>query len=263
MSVSFGDSIRRGREAAGLSQVKVAQLIGRSPSTVRAWEQGRSNPADSSAVTAIAAVLGLDETNLLGKAGFEPAIPSAHRSLESELATLKTIESPVATLETSPRGVESEDGPVIAPAEPWIEFESSAPPNTLGRIEPKVKSLLTKVNELKSEFQQRLEDRPQREPRPKPEARPRPVIERKARSQPEVMTQGPQLPPVRLDPRLGTLTGRSYVEDAGERDFYRRRTVGTLLVLVFLFVTLWWALRNTGGAISEFVGGFIDELNFS
>jgi hypothetical protein len=36
--------------------------------------------------------------------------------------------------------------------------------------------------------------------------------------------------------------------------------VGTVLVLVFLFITLWWALRNTGGAIGDFVGGFIDEL---
>jgi hypothetical protein len=67
-------------------------------------------------------------------------------------------------------------------------------------------------------------------------------------------------PPVRLDPRLGPLVAKSYIEDESERDFYRRRTVGTLLVLVFLFITLWWALRNTGGAIGEFVGGFIDEL---
>jgi hypothetical protein len=56
------------------------------------------------------------------------------------------------------------------------------------------------------------------------------------------------------------LVAKSYIEDESERDFYRRRTVGTFLVLVFLFITLWWALRNTGGAIGEFVGGFIDEL---
>ncbi|MGH8958739.1 MAG: helix-turn-helix domain-containing protein [Acidimicrobiia bacterium] len=254
MSVSFGDSIRRGREAAGLSQARVAQLIGRSPSTVRAWEQARSNPSDSESVAALAAVLGLDESALLGKAGFEPAFNASRASLESELASLRTIEVPVER--DSPRHLGLEGGAVATappPSEPWIEVEEKAPFDIKAWIEPRAKAVLAKANELKADFQQRLKDRPRPEPRPKPDRR-------RVPSQTEVVAAQPMPAPVKLDPRLGPLVAKSYIEDDSERDFYRRRMVGTLLVLVFLFVTLWWALRNTGGAIGEFVGGFIDEL---
>ncbi|HJU80661.1 MAG TPA: helix-turn-helix transcriptional regulator [Acidimicrobiia bacterium] len=250
MSVSFGDSIRRGRETAGLSQARVAQLIGRSPSTVRAWEQGRSQPSDSDSVAALAAVLGLDENNLLHKAGFEPAAQSSRASLESELASLRTVEVPV--VRESPRhlGWEGAVATAPAPSEPWIEVEKPAF-DVKAWIEPRAKAVVARASELIVDFQRRLKDRPKPEPRPKPAP--------KTSSPPEMVASQPA-PQVRLDPRLGPLVAKSYVEDDSERDFYRRRMVGTLLVLVFLFITLWWALRNTGGAIADFVGGFIDEL---
>lgn len=251
MSVSFGDSIRRGRETAGLSQSRVAQLIGRSPSTVRAWEQGRTQPSDSDSVAALAAVLGLDETNLLRKAGFEPATLGARASLESELASLRTVDVPVAA--EAPRHLEWEGAvaTVPPPTEPWIEVEKPAF-DIKAWLEPRAKAVVTRANALISDFQQRLKDRPELESRPKPAP--------KVRSSRELVASQPAPAPVRLDPRLGPLLAKSYIEDDSERDFYRRRMVGTLLVLVFLFITLWWALRNTGGAIADFVGGFIDEL---
>ena len=93
MSVSFGDLVRRGREEAGLSQSRLALLIGKSPTTIRAWEHGRTHPADPGAVAALAAVLGLDEAELLGRAGFElPAArtrPSARQELNN-LASERT-----------------------------------------------------------------------------------------------------------------------------------------------------------------------------
>lgn len=254
MSVSFGDSVRRGREAAGLSQARVAQLIGRSPSTVRAWEQGRSNPSDAGSVTALAAVLGLDENSLLGKAGFEPASADSRATLESELASLRTVE--VQMERESPRhlGPEGAVATAAPPADPWTESDEQSPFDLRAWIEPRAKAALSKAARLKADFQQKLKDRPRPEPRSKPAAR------TKVSAQPETVPSQPMAPPVRLDPRLGPLVAKSYIEDESERDFYRRRTVGTLLVLVFLFITLWWALRNTGGAIGEFVGGFIDEL---
>lgn len=89
MSASFADVVRRGRERAGLSQARVAALIGKSASTVRSWEQGRSNPGDPQSVSTLAAVLGLDESELLGRAGFEPPVPAAARkSAREELSTL-------------------------------------------------------------------------------------------------------------------------------------------------------------------------------
>jgi transcriptional regulator with XRE-family HTH domain len=88
MSVLFGDIVRRGRERAGLSQARVAQLIGKSASTVRAWEQGRSKPADRQAVSALAAILGLNEHELLDHAGFERLPDVAPRSVRDELSAL-------------------------------------------------------------------------------------------------------------------------------------------------------------------------------
>ncbi|HJU51484.1 MAG TPA: helix-turn-helix transcriptional regulator [Acidimicrobiia bacterium] len=251
MSVSFGDSIRRGRETVGLSQARVAQLIGRSPSTVRAWEQGRSQPSDSDSVAALAAVLGLDENGLLRKAGFEPAAQGSRASLESELASLRTVDVPVAREST--RHLEWEGAVATAPPpdEPWIEVEKPAF-DIRTWIEPRAKAVVARANDLITDFQQRLKDRPKPEPRPRPAP--------KASKSPDLVASQPAPPPVRLDPRLGPLVAKSYIEDDAERDFYRRRMVGTLLVLVFLFITLWWALRNTGGAIGDFVGGFIDEL---
>jgi transcriptional regulator with XRE-family HTH domain len=253
MSVSFGDSIRRGREAAGLSQARLAQLIGRSPSTVRAWEQGRSNPGDAGSVAALAAVLGLDEDHLLGKAGFEPRPPSAPPQLETELASLRTIEIPVT--EASPRHLEAERGTVATAdplPEPWIEVDK--PPIDIREwLEPKVKSVITRAREVGTDLRERWKSRPRREPGSRP-------AEEKQRLQTAASGQSAE-PALRLDPRLGPLVAKSYVEDDHERDFYLRRMVGTLLVLVFLFITLWWALRNAGGAIGDFVGGFIDELN--
>jgi transcriptional regulator with XRE-family HTH domain len=253
MSVSFGDSVRRGREAAGLSQARVAQLIGRSPSTVRAWEQGRSNPSDAGSVTALAAILGLDENSLLGKAGFEPPSADARTSLDSELASLRTVEVHIEPQSPRHLGLEGAVATAAPPAEPWTESDEQSPFDIRAWIEPRAKAALSKAAQLKADFQRKLKDRP------KPEPRSKPAVRTKVSSQPLVPSQ-PVPPPVRLDPRLGPLVAKSYIEDESERDFYRRRTVGTLLVLVFLFITLWWALRNTGGAIGEFVGGFIDEL---
>jgi transcriptional regulator with XRE-family HTH domain len=66
---AFGEIIRRGREKARISQARLAELIGRSPSTIRSWEHGRTRPSDRSYLKALAAVLGLGEKELVEAAG--------------------------------------------------------------------------------------------------------------------------------------------------------------------------------------------------
>jgi transcriptional regulator with XRE-family HTH domain len=88
MAVSFGDLVRRGREDAGLSQSRLATLIGKSPTTIRAWEHGRTHPSDPGAVAALAAVLGLDEAELLGRAGFDAPAARTRLSAREELSNL-------------------------------------------------------------------------------------------------------------------------------------------------------------------------------
>ena len=90
MSASFGDLVRRGREGAGLSQSRLATLVGRSATTIRAWEHGHTNPSDRQSVAALAAVLGLDENELLGHAGFEASEARAPVSARQELTSLAT-----------------------------------------------------------------------------------------------------------------------------------------------------------------------------
>jgi hypothetical protein len=62
-------------------------------------------------------------------------------------------------------------------------------------------------------------------------------------------------------PRPGTTVARSYVEESDQRYFYRWRGAVTAIALVVMLMAFWWALRNFGSAISDFVGGFIDQLN--
>lgn len=65
MSEAFGSEIQTRRAAIGMSQARLAELVGRSTSTVRSWERGRTEPS-SDALDALIAVLGMssydDET---------------------------------------------------------------------------------------------------------------------------------------------------------------------------------------------------------
>ena len=279
MSVSFGNSIRRGREAVGLSQSKVAQLIGKSPSTLRSWELGRSQPNDSSAVTAIAAVLGLDESDLLGRAGFEASPEPTRTTMENDLSSLRhsnaepklseraeiavEILPPVAAMRTQtdgPRHLGDRVPPirkVIAKREvPKIEVVSAEV------VETQEHPLLTQGREVAIRMEtwaqgleQRFRDRPKREPKSRPVS---------ARPQSRETTFQRNSPPAPVNPAAQpVVVAKSYLEDEDERDFYRRRAAITTVVVVLLFVAFWWSLRNTGSAIGEFFSGMIDQLDFS
>jgi transcriptional regulator with XRE-family HTH domain len=246
MSVSFGDSIRRGREIAGLSQAKVAELIGKSPSTIRSWELGRTSPAEAAAVSALAAVLGINESTLLRRAGFDEPAPVPRLSLEQELAALRSADptpipppDPLATT-TTPK--EKAKKPLGKPA--FAGLRQGPPrhliPKGIGlQPVPPLLAAATAPPEKAEPGPISITVVPA--PEPAPTARERKVT---------------------MLPRLGTRTARSYVEDSDQRYFYRWRGAVTAIALVAMFVTFWWALRNLGGAISDFVGGFIDQLNF-
>lgn len=263
MSVSFGDSIRRGREAVGLSQARVAQLIGRSPSTIRSWELGRTHPGDSSAVTAIAAVLGLDEDDLLGRAGFEAA-PIERPRLDTELRSLRQLEVPVLVNEFASDALRLPGGPRHLGGEPAPAAQMDSLADVDGQAPREIWASRLKAASLQVEgWGQEVEkwirgfrSRPPKPKQPKPVRNPRttsspPELARPGRSQQTSTAAYP-----------ATLA-KSYLENEEERDFYRRRAAATTVVVALLFVIFWWALRNTGGAIGDFVGGIVDQLDFS
>ncbi len=248
MSVSFGDSIRRGRAMAGLSQAKVAELIGKSPSTVRSWELGRTSPSEPGVVSALAAVLGIDESILLGRAGFDEPVLTPRPSLEEELD-----------------GLRHNDPTPIPPPEPLppkeVKAKAKAPrklpvsrPSLFGLREGPPRHLVPEGIELQPLPPLLAAATLPAETEEKPisitvlEA-PKPEVPRRERK-------------VTVLPRAATGAARSYVEDSDQLELYRWRGVVTMVCLVVLALAFWWALRNLGSAVSDFFGSFIDLLNF-
>lgn len=95
MPDTFSEFLRTHREALGIPVARFADLVGRSPSTIRGWERGRSRPGDPKTVGAVAAVLGVDEevvTALI--AGEEPAVPAAARLEQARPVTVATPAPP-------------------------------------------------------------------------------------------------------------------------------------------------------------------------
>ena len=219
---AFGEMIRRGRETARISQARVAELIGRSPSTVRAWEHGRSRPSDRSYVKAIAAVLGLEETELMEAAGFDPPDGARFRpTIEQELlslATEKTVMVPVvdtklpllpSPFDRAPDKVEDEPAEVVRTedleVDLQIDTEVVPPPPSAGFNGSAKRS--RKVTTL---------------PAPAP-----------------LLVQAP-----------------SYLEDQEEKEFYWRRWAMTGVSILFMVVVFIWAFEQARGAVGEFISDF-------
>jgi len=129
---NFGEIVRRGREQAGLTQARLAEFIGKSPSALRSWEQGRSRPAEVASVRALAAVLGLEEAELIEMAGFEaPPEADPRPTIEQELISLasdRTVMLPV----TDPHGW-SRPSPFDPEPDPVVVAEE-APQLTLPEV---------------------------------------------------------------------------------------------------------------------------------
>lgn len=86
---SFGRTVRYRRTKLGLSQAKLGELVGRSTATIRSWERDKSRPNDPKVLAALAAILGVNEKQLFGKADVEPPlVEETSPTVEQALATL-------------------------------------------------------------------------------------------------------------------------------------------------------------------------------
>jgi len=86
---SFGRTVRYRRTKLGLSQAKLAELVGRSTATVRSWERDKSRPNDPKVLSTLSAILGVDEAHLFSKADVEqPTFEETSPTVEQALATL-------------------------------------------------------------------------------------------------------------------------------------------------------------------------------
>ena len=282
MSASFGNLVRRGREDAGLSQSRLATLVGRSATTIRAWEHGRTNPSDRQSVAALAAVLGLDENELLGHAGFEASEARAPVSARQELTSLATERTEMIALAAPdghkppsssrppgprhafvsadisiPAAPAPEDEvvemplisvPISAPEAPATEVTAAAPS---APVVPVSRVLGAEVSQSKEgtatatgETARAVENSPVAA-----KAKPRVVLTHR-------MAPGPT-----QAGSNGFVSGISYIEDETEKDFYRRRGAITAVVLAFMVIVVWWAFGRTGSAIGDFFESLIGSLD--
>lgn len=222
---SFGRTVRYRRTKLGLSQAKLGELVGRSATTVRSWERDQSHPNDTNVLTALAAILGVDERRLFEKAGQEAPEVESTPTIEQELATL----DPELAAGTDFRMETPEEEPRPEPAEPRPEPAEPTP-------EP-------------AEPDQQA---------PKPEPNP-PVVTPPPDTQPDPAYVTPP-PSYVVTTAVPPVHEPSYMEDSSQRQLYRIRNLATIVFLVALGIALIWALGEGFGAIGDWWDDFFGNL---
>ena len=261
---SFGRTIRYRRTKLGLSQAKLGELVGRSASTIRAWERDSSLPNDGVVIAALAAVLAVDRRSLFEKAGLEIPIEE----------TSPTLEEAFASLGTEPRARSAFLNPLPSPPSPNRTVADAqvvdAPPSEIeDQEEPKPAA--EEVAEVSEEAES---DVPEREW--KPDEEPYPVWEPKfpeetlLKSNPvNSSTVNPSTPapafveppdPFVLAAPTPPLVEPSYMEDTSQQQLYRVRNLATLVLLVGMGIVLLWALSSTFDALGSWWEDFIETL---
>ena len=156
---SFGRTVRYRRTKLGLSQAKLGELVGRSSTTVRSWERDKSKPTESEVLSALSAILGVDELTLFEKAGQQPPEVETSPTVEEALATLSPESSeddqpldpePVAT-EPVPGDEETSGEPApayAAPPEPYRLTTAIPPLLEPSYMEDRIQRQLYRVRNL-------------------------------------------------------------------------------------------------------------------
>ncbi len=223
----FGSLISGHRERLGLSSSRVAELVGRSTGTVRSWERGRSKPDDPIVVSSLAAVLGIDETELFVAAGMEPPRASAPFSLEETLAAIAPSAATRATEQ-----VEIPD----APDDGGGRHTRSVEEEKLGGRESAVDRLRTAIESVSESFGE-------------PSRRGRGRTQVPARRQSVVSP--PPMPVAARSSRKRPFNALSYMEDVEERWSYRIRSILTATGVGALGLILIWAGSELLGALGD------------
>ena len=235
----FAGLVRRNRERLGLTASRVAELIGRSPGTVRAWEKGTTRPTEDSVVSALAAVLGIDESVLFAAAGLEPPVLESSPSMRQALSTLapkrERSEPDLVRAEPgepAPLSDLGASGPAVGLPRSGPDREPRSPAATLDEQEQEEYDLAepatTTAGHARSRTGPGFADR---------------LRAATVRSAPRRTGAPSTLPPVPVAP--------SYMEDPNERWSYRLRAIYTAVGVVLLLIVLGWAGSNLLDSVGE------------
>ncbi|HEX2152631.1 MAG TPA: helix-turn-helix transcriptional regulator [Acidimicrobiia bacterium] len=226
----LGRLIRRRRDTLGFSQARLGELVGRSASTIRNWERGKSTPASRGDAVALAAVLGLEEHEVLESAGFDVGDDRSHQTVEQAYASLAPPEET-----PSERPVEEEEESAVAvdsPAEKQAPTEDI--PEDAGTPEPpERRSRRLAAVPVPTEMSARAVKDERRE------------VARAA--PPTVLETAPPDEP-------------SYLEDPDERQRYRARAVATAALVIFLVIVFIWSFDRAVDALGTMWNDFVGML---
>jgi SOS-response transcriptional repressor LexA len=114
--MSFGDTLKKLRAQAGLSQRALAKMLGLSPAAIQRWEAGEVLP-QAGRIREISSALGVTQTELLG--------------LQSELSSVQKPRGRVPLISWVQAGQWSEAVDIYEPgvAEEWIPVRGGLGPN--------------------------------------------------------------------------------------------------------------------------------------
>lgn len=217
---SFGRTVRYRRTKLGMSQAKLAELVGRSATTIRAWERDKSRPTEPKVLAALSAVLGVDEKHLFDKAGVEPPEAETSPTVEQALATLSFED----VIDASGGDTETDHDDEPQP-EPGPEREPVA---AASAEEPERQPSVERQFEMVGASQQPAYAAP-----------------------PDPFERAPVTP---------TTADLSYMEDDSQRQLYRVRNLATMVALVAFVIAFIWALGEGLGALGEWWDDFFANL---
>lgn len=220
----------------GLSQSRLGDLVGRSPSTIRSWERDDSTPNDPEVLMALAAVLGVEQRTLFDKAGVDRPEMENSPTLEQELATLR------------PPGDEGEELEISFTYDELtgLRDERDEAADEEAAEEPAVPARAPRV-ELVPDPTAGYED-------DLPPLRPVASIEPTA---PGYTDPRPSFVITRVDQ---VYTEPSYMEDPNDRQLYRVRHIGTAVSVVVMLLLLIYAAGKGWDAFGDWWDSLFGQL---
>ncbi len=237
---SFGRTVRYRRTKLGLSQAKLAELVGRSTPTIRSWERDKSRPNDPQVIATLSAILGVDELQLFDKAEVE---------FSANVETSPTVEEALATLslEAGPLTDDDDDNRTESPA----ATPDRPVPVSVEEYQLDLVAMGSSSGEEEEiDEEQGVVEEPSLD---------RLLVGSAARSGPAPAYVAPPEPYVQT-PVTPSLIDLSYMEDAHQRQLYRVRNLATLVAAVALVLALIWALGEGIGALGEWWDDFFGNL---
>jgi len=239
---SFGRTVRYRRTKLGLSQAKLAELVGRSTPTIRSWERDKSRPNDPQVLATLSAILGIDERQLFDKAEME---------FSASIETSPTVEEALATLslEAGPVTVDADEDGEDTRAEPPATNPDRPVPVSVEEYQLDLVAMGSSSGEGVDEEQAVVEE----------SLFDRLLVGSAARTGSAPAYVAPPEPYVQtpVTPSLGDV---SYMEDANQRQLYRVRNLATLVAAVALVLALIWAFGEGLGALGEWWDDFFGNL---